>query len=37
MEFLDKLGNIANETYKFTTEKTSKIAKETKYKSLCHK
>lgn len=32
MEFLDKLGNIANETYKFTTEKTSKIAKETKLK-----
>lgn len=30
MEFFDKLGKKASETYKYTTEKTSKIAKEAK-------
>lgn len=32
MDFLDKLGKKASETYKFTTDKTSKIAKEAKTK-----
>ncbi len=32
MEFFDKLGKKANETYKYTAEKTSKIAKEAKLK-----
>lgn len=32
MDFLNKLGNMASETYKFTADKTSKIAKETKTK-----
>lgn len=32
MEFLDKLSKKASETYKHTTEKTSKIAKEAKLK-----
>lgn len=32
MEFFDKLGKKASETYKYTTEKTSKLAKEAKLK-----
>lgn len=32
MDFFDKLGKKASETYKYTTEKTSKIAKEAKLK-----
>ena len=32
MEFLNKLEEMATETYKYTTEKTSKFAKETKLK-----
>lgn len=32
MEFIDKLKNMGCETYKYTAEKTSKIAKETKLK-----
>lgn len=32
MEIFDKIGDAASKTYKFTTEKTSKIAKETKLK-----
>lgn len=32
MDFFDKLGQKASETYKFTTSKTSKIAKEAKTK-----
>ena len=32
MEIFDKIGNMASETYKFTTEKTSKLAKEAKIK-----
>lgn len=32
MEFFDKIGDAASKTYKFTAEKTSKIAKETKLK-----
>jgi hypothetical protein len=32
MEFIDKLKLMGCETYKYTTEKTSKIAKETKMK-----
>lgn len=32
MEILEKIGDAASKTYKFTTEKTSKIAKETKIK-----
>ena len=32
MDFLDKIGKKASETYKFTAEKTTKIAKETKLK-----
>ena len=30
MEILEKIGDAASKTYKFTAEKTSKIAKETK-------
>lgn len=32
MDFFDKLGKKASETYKYTTEKTSKLAKEAKLK-----
>lgn len=32
MEILDKLGKKASQTYKYTTEKTSKLAKEAKLK-----
>lgn len=32
MDIFDKIGNVASETYKFTTEKTGKIAKEAKIK-----
>ena len=32
MEIFEKIGDAASKTYKFTTEKTSKIAKETKLK-----
>jgi len=32
MDFFNKLGNMASETYKYTADKTSKIAKETKTK-----
>ncbi len=32
MDFLDKLGKKASQTYKYTADKTSKIAKETKIK-----
>lgn len=32
MEIFDKIGNMASETYKFTTEKTSRLAKEAKIK-----
>ena len=32
MDFFDKLGEKATKTYKYTTEKTSKIAKEAKLK-----
>ena len=32
MEFFEKIGDAASKTYKFTAEKTSKIAKETKIK-----
>ena len=32
MDFFDKLGKKASETYKVTAEKTTKIAKETKLK-----
>ena len=32
MDFFDKLGKKASETYKGAAEKTSKIAKETKLK-----
>ncbi len=32
MEFFDKLGKKASETYKYTTERTSKLAKEAKLK-----
>lgn len=32
MDFFNKLGNMASETYKYTADKTSKIAKETKKK-----
>ena len=32
MEFFNKLEEMATETYKYTTEKTSKFAKETKLK-----
>ena len=32
MEFFDKLGKKASETYKATAEKTSKVAKEAKLK-----
>lgn len=33
MDFLDKIAKTANQTYKFTAEKTNKIAKEIKFKS----
>ena len=32
MEFFNKLGNMASETYKYTADKTNKLAKETKTK-----
>lgn len=32
MEFINKLKEMGSETYKYTTEKTNKIAKETKLK-----
>lgn len=32
MDFFDKIGKKASQTYKFTTDKTSKIAKEAKTK-----
>ena len=32
MDILEKIGSFASETYKYTTEKTSKFAKETKTK-----
>ena len=32
MEILEKIGDAASKTYKYTAEKTSKIAKETKIK-----
>lgn len=32
MEILEKIGDAASKTYKYTAEKTSKIAKETKMK-----
>lgn len=32
MDFFEKIGDAANKTYKFTAEKTSKLAKETKLK-----
>lgn len=32
MDILEKIGSVASETYKYTTEKTSKFAKETKTK-----
>ena len=32
MEILEKIGDAASKTYKYTAEKTSKIAKETKLK-----
>lgn len=32
MDFFDKLGKQASKTYKYTTEKTSKIAREAKLK-----
>lgn len=32
MDFFDKLGKEARKTYKYTTEKTSKLAKEAKLK-----
>ena len=32
MNFLDKLGNIANKTYKSASQKTGELAKEAKIK-----
>ena len=32
MEIFDKIGEVASQTYKYTTEKADKIAKETKLK-----
>ena len=32
MDFFDKLGKVASQTYKTTTEKADKLAKETKIK-----
>ena len=32
MDIFEKIGSVASETYKYTTEKTSKFAKETKTK-----
>ena len=37
MEFIDKITKTANQTYKYTTEKTSKLAKEVKLISLINK
>lgn len=37
MKFIDKITKTANETYKYTTEKTSKLAKVVKLKSLISK
>ena len=37
MEFINKITKTANDTYKYTTEKTSKLAKEVKLKSLISK
>lgn len=37
MEFFDKITKTANQTYKYTTEKTSKLAKEVKLKSLINR
>lgn len=34
MDFFDKLGKKASDTYKYTAEKTSKLAKEAKLKML---
>ena len=34
MEFFDKITETASKTYKYTTEKTSKLAKEVKLKTL---
>lgn len=34
MEILDKITETASKTYKYTTEKTSKIAKEVKIKTI---
>lgn len=34
MELFDKITKTASETYKYTTEKTSKLAKEVKLKSM---
>lgn len=34
MNFLDKLGQISSQTYKYTQEKTTKIAKIAKLKAL---
>ena len=34
MEFLDKITETASKTYKYTTEKTSKLAKEVKLKTI---
>lgn len=37
MDFINKITKTANDTYKYTTEKTSKLAKEVKLKSLISK
>lgn len=37
MKFIDKITKTTNETYKYTTEKTSKLAKVVKLKSLISK
>ena len=37
MEFINKITKTANETYKYTQEKTSKLAKEVKLKSLINR
>lgn len=37
MEFIDKITKTANQTYKYTTEKTNKLAKEVKLKSLMNR
>ena len=36
MEIFDKIGDAATKTYKYTAEKTSKIAKETQMKMKIH-